>query len=64
MSLSAALSAVTPKISSTFSANPKKSGRPARERETPAPQKKITRPSSLATSNSSGIEGPSAKKRM
>jgi hypothetical protein len=28
----------------------------------PAPQKKITRPSSLATSSSSGINGPFAKK--
>src|SRR5690606_24987378 len=47
----------------TCCANSKKSGRPARARETPAPQKNTTRPSSRAVSNSSGIDGPSRKNR-
>ena len=34
--------------------------KPARARDTPAPQKNSTRPSSLATSSSSGNHGPSA----
>ena len=53
-----------PKVSVTFCASPKKSAKPARDRDTPAPQKKIILPSCLATSNSSGIDGPSAKNRI
>jgi hypothetical protein len=42
----------------TDSAKPKKSASPARARETPAPQKNTTRPSSLARRSASGSDGP------
>jgi hypothetical protein len=51
-------------LSATSRARPMKSRRPALARETPAPQKKTTRPSSLAISNLSGKFGPFAANRI
>jgi len=48
----------TPSLRITSFARPKKSASPANAIDTPAPQKKTTRPSSRAISSSSGIDGP------
>ena len=49
---------------STSSARPRNPGRLALARDTPAPQKNNTPPSSRASSNLSGSEGPSARNRI
>jgi hypothetical protein len=60
-SLLARLSGSARSLARTARARPKKSGRWAFSRDTPAPQKNSTRPSSRAVRSSSGNEGPLTK---
>ena len=60
-SLLAGLSGSARSLARTARARPKKSGSLAFSRDTPAPQKNNTRPSSRAVRTSSGNEGPSAR---